>query len=222
MSRMNICLLKEKLELNVLRKDNEQMKRAKKKLQSSGDELFYTGVLTKNIPDQKRIDALASLPLPYAKKNMDDDERKFGWSVLPSCLIPILREDMCLTDNTIQRMCIADPEHADIDYGIWQTESYDNEHNISLSLISCCIKDDLQQTLGELALRVSFVRKLPFLEVARHLAELRKNNKLGYFQELSTGDMYYKHWHPSEQFIGSESRGLSDTALNLLHAESEI
>lgn len=198
------------------------MNRARKKKRNADDGPFYTRVLARNIPNQKRMDALASLPLPYSKKNMDDDERKFGWSILPSCLIPILREDMCLTDNTIQQMCIADPEHADIDYGIWQTESYDNEHNISLSLISCCIKDDLQQTLGELALRVAFVRKLPFLEVARHLVELRRDNKLGYFQELSSGDMYYKHWHPSEQFEGAEKQGLSTTALSLLYSNSEI
>lgn len=200
----------------------QKMKRTRKKMKNSDDEFFYTGILTKNAPSQKRLEALASLPLPYSQKNMDDDERKFGWSVLPSCLIPILREDMCLTDNTIQQMCIADPDHADIDYGIWQTESYDNEHNISLSLISCCIKDDLQQTLGELALRVAFVRKLPFLEVARHLTELRRDDKLGYFQELSSGEMYYKHWHPSEQYEGEEKRGLSNAALNLIYSESEI
>ena len=157
-----------------------------------------------------RSDELASIPLPYKDKKMDDDERKYGWNILPTELIPLLRDDMTLSDNRMRLMCDADQEHAYFDVGHWATDPYDVQNNISLALISSCIKDDYNQTLGQLALRVAFLRRLPFLEVARHLTELCKQNKLGYFKKGLEGEHYYTRWHPSTECSEQVLKGLTN------------
>lgn len=185
------------------------------------EDAFYHPTGRKSRQDV-RADALASLPLPYSDKKMDNDERKFGWSILPTSLIPLLNNDMTLSENTIRLMCDADRRHADYDVGYWSTDSYNSEGNISLVLISCCIKDDIDQTLGELALRVAFIRKLPFLEVARHLVELRRENKLGYFKTTSEGDFYYAHWYPASECRRQEIGGLPHDLQSLLFCKDDI
>ena len=167
--------------------------------------------LKRKIRSDTRKALLELLPLPYRDKKLDDDDRAFGWNVLPTALIPLLLEDMTLSDNTIRLMCEADKKHADIDMGVWKTDPYDNQNNTSLVLIACCIKDDIHQTLGQLALCVSYLRKLPFLEVARHLAELNKENKLGYFKDTSQHDHCFVRWYPATEYQGASSiKGLSD------------
>lgn len=149
---------------------------------------------------QRRVEALTSLPLPYCTSQGGETiiSRRGYWKVLPDCLIPLLRNDLHLSANTLHMMCSADPEHADYDAGQWSVDPYDGDNNTSLVLISSCINEDLEQSLGELALRVAYIRQLPFLEVARHLTELRDRHILGYFAETPNGEIYFRLWTPDE------------------------
>lgn len=49
------------------------------------------------------------------------------------------------------------------------------------ALISMCIKEDLQQTAGELALRLVNEKQIPYASAAYVVAWLRQNGKLYYF-----------------------------------------
>lgn len=149
---------------------------------------------------QRRVEALTSLPLPYCTSQGGETiiSRRGYWKVLPDCLIPLLRNDLHLSANTLHMMRRADPEHADYDAGHWSVDPYNGDDNASLVLISSCINEDLEQSLGELALRVAYIRQLPFLEVARHLTELRDQHILGHFVETPKGEICFRLWTPDE------------------------
>lgn len=62
----------------------------------------------------------------------------------------------------------------------------------SYTLISMCIKEDLQQTAGELALRLAKEKQIPYTSTAYVVALLRQNGRLYYFD----GDKSICFWKP--------------------------
>lgn len=152
---------------------------------------------TRMSKEARRAADLSTLPLPYKGEKRTANANRHTWRGLPDALIPLLREDFTLSDNTMRLMMQADPDHADYDEGNWSEDVYDSENNTSLVLLSMCIREDLKQTLGELALRVMYVKGVPYLEAARHVVALYKERKLGFFTTSAIGEFVFHFWEPS-------------------------
>lgn len=65
---------------------------------------------------------------------------------------------------------------------IWKV----GEMEITTALISMCIKEDLNQTLTELASRVAVDKCRPLGESLAVLRELEEQGKLGYYNDFGT------------------------------------
>ena len=64
---------------------------------------------------------------------------------------------------------------------IWALEFYNPEKNRTFALISLCIKDDFDQSIEQLALKLSAYKCRPPAECLKVLKRLRSINKLGYY-----------------------------------------
>lgn len=68
----------------------------------------------------------------------------------------------------------------------------------SLALISGCIQDDKNQTLGQLAVRVAYYKQIDPHEALSKLRLLRRNKMLGYY-EYSLGGFIWTSWEPKKK-----------------------
>lgn len=85
------------------------------------------------------------------------------------------------------------PEYSPIQEGSWNMKP----GSISYALISLCIKDDPQQTAGELAVRLATEKKISFTSAAYVVWFLREKNRL-YFYDNN----YSIHLWTPRIFIG--------------------
>ena len=79
---------------------------------------------------------------------------------------------------------------------IWKVDRRSNKRNITLATISMCIKDDMNQSLEELAERVAECKARPFGESLAVLRELSENGKLGYYDNVT---MVFRKWEPGRK-----------------------
>ena len=77
---------------------------------------------------------------------------------------------------------------------VWQIDREDPENNITIAVISMCIKDYLNQTMRELAIRVAEVKCRPVGECQAVLTELLNKGELGYYSPTITRD--WTMWSP--------------------------
>ncbi len=68
---------------------------------------------------------------------------------------------------------------------IWSLNFYEPDKNITYAVISMCIKEDFDQTLEQLATRVSACKARPKAECLRILRNLSDCGKLGYYDDYS-------------------------------------
>lgn len=66
---------------------------------------------------------------------------------------------------------------------IWAISEEKSSKTRTLALISMCIKEDMSQSIEELAERVAENKQRPYAECLAVLRELRKKGKLGYYDE---------------------------------------
>lgn len=68
---------------------------------------------------------------------------------------------------------------------VWSLDFYEPTRNITYAVISMCIKEDLEQSLDELATRLSRCKERPRSECLRVLRELSLCGKLGYYDDYT-------------------------------------
>ncbi len=84
---------------------------------------------------------------------------------------------------------------------IWSLDFYDPQQSITYALISICIKEDFDQSLEQLAMRLSIWKSRPIRECMRVLRKLKKTGKLGYYDESRV----FRTWNGEEQGYGLET-----------------
>ena len=78
------------------------------------------------------------------------------------------------------------------DNRIWKV----GELEVTTALISMCIKEDLNQTLTELASRVAVDKCRPLGESLAVLRELESRGRLGYYEDIG---MTWVPWEPKTE-----------------------
>ena len=78
----------------------------------------------------------------------------------------------------------------------WAVDPGDPNNNSTLPVISMCIKDDMNQTLSELAERVAKCKCRPVGECLAVLRELKKKGHLGYFISDEESGFLLRKWEP--------------------------
>ncbi len=86
---------------------------------------------------------------------------------------------------------------------IWALEFFNPEKNRTFALISMCIKDDYNQSIEELAGRLSELKARPPHECLSVLRKLSQKGKLGYYDS----NMVFRLWTETEAYNGLESFG---------------
>ena len=82
----------------------------------------------------------------------------------------------------------------------WALDFHDPENNRTFALISMCIKDDFDQSIEELAVKVSFCKSRPYSECLRILKRLSFYGKLGYYDS----ELIFRAWSGREGKHGLE------------------
>lgn len=83
---------------------------------------------------------------------------------------------------------------------IWSLEFYNPDRNRTFALISMCIKDDFNQSIRQLALRLSVYKSRPPMECLNILRMLKNAGRLGYYDS----DRVFRTWHGEEAGYGLE------------------
>ncbi len=83
---------------------------------------------------------------------------------------------------------------------IWSLAFYNPYHNVTYALISTCIKEDFNQSMEQLALRLSIWKSRPVGECLRVLRRLKKSGRLGYYDE----NYIFRTWNGEECGYGLE------------------
>ncbi len=80
---------------------------------------------------------------------------------------------------------------------VWSVNFYDPKKNRTFALISMCIKENYNQSLSELAFRLSVNKSRPVAECLRVLKKLEASGKLGYYDE----NRMFRKWESKEDYI---------------------
>ena len=86
---------------------------------------------------------------------------------------------------------------------IWALDFFNPEKNRTFALISMCIKDDYNQSIYELAEKLSILKSRSFDECLAILGRLAKSGKLGYYDS----NLIFRLWSGTEVKNGLESLG---------------
>lgn len=84
---------------------------------------------------------------------------------------------------------------------VWALEFYNPKKNRTFALISMCIKEDFEQTVEQLALRLSVAKCRPPMECLTVLRHLQQRGKLGYYDSET---LMFRTWHGEEEGNGLE------------------
>ncbi len=84
---------------------------------------------------------------------------------------------------------------------VWALEFFNPEKNRTFALISMCIKDDYNQSMADLAKKLSLLKSRPFEECLSVLGGLARNGKLGYYDS----NLIFRLWSGTEVENGLES-----------------
>ncbi|MBQ9986378.1 MAG: hypothetical protein IJP38_08745 [Oscillospiraceae bacterium] len=84
----------------------------------------------------------------------------------------------------------------------WALQFYEPDKNRSYALISMCIKENPDQSIEQLALRLSANKGRPPSECLEVLMTLRETGKLGYYDDISR---VFRTWHEKEASYGLEN-----------------
>ena len=81
----------------------------------------------------------------------------------------------------------------------WAVDPGDPFNNSTLAVISMCIKEDMNQTLEELAERVKKCKRRPVDECLAVLKELKEKGHLGFFVWDGKSGFCYKKWEEGKK-----------------------
>lgn len=81
----------------------------------------------------------------------------------------------------------------DLHRGCWEIDA---TTSVTLAHISICIHEDIEQTLADLALRVSIDKQIYLGETAEILCKLRNSKRLIHFIENENGIITQQTWTP--------------------------
>lgn len=84
---------------------------------------------------------------------------------------------------------------------VWALEFYNPMKNRTFALISMCIKEDFEQSMEELALKVAINKGRPPMEALAVLRSLKESGMLGYYDS----DYVFRRWHGEEAGYGLEN-----------------
>lgn len=85
---------------------------------------------------------------------------------------------------------------------VWSLDFYDPDHNRTFALISMCIKEDFEQSIEQLALRLSAYKYVPPSECLEVLIGLKNSGKLGYYDD---NNKLFRTWNGEETGYGLEN-----------------
>lgn len=77
---------------------------------------------------------------------------------------------------------------------VWALEFFNPEKNRTFALISMCIKDNLNQSINDLAKQLSLLKSRPFEECLGVVRKLAKSGKLGYYDS----NLIFRLWSGTE------------------------
>lgn len=83
---------------------------------------------------------------------------------------------------------------------VWALEFYNPIKSRTFALISMCIKEDFEQSLEQLALRVAINKGRPPMEALTVLRSLKEQGMLGYYDS----DHVFRRWYGEEAGYGLE------------------
>jgi len=83
---------------------------------------------------------------------------------------------------------------------VWSLDFYDPANNRTYALISMCIKEDFEQSLEKLALRLSTEKGVHPTECLSVLLDLREAGRLGCYDD----SLIFRMWHGEEAGYGLE------------------
>ena len=84
----------------------------------------------------------------------------------------------------------------------WAIDFYNPAANRTFALISMCIKDDFQQSIEELALRVAKYKSVSQASALKVLLYLKKRGLLGYYDNIT---LHFLKWKETEVINGLEN-----------------
>lgn len=84
---------------------------------------------------------------------------------------------------------------------IWSLDFFNPSNNRTYALISMCIKEDFDQSIEQLALRLAADKCRKPTECLSVLRRLRKSGRLGYYDESRV----FRMWHGEEAGYGLEN-----------------
>ena len=82
------------------------------------------------------------------------------------------------------------------DWYVWAVDPFDPKNSSTSALISMCIKEDMKQTLKELAARVSEYKNRPYKECLAVIRDMAARGTLGYFECDDVRGYYFAKWEP--------------------------
>lgn len=83
----------------------------------------------------------------------------------------------------------------------WSLDFYNPCDNRTFALISMCIKDDFDQSIEQLALRLAMYKDVSPVEALQKLRALRGCGRLGYYDDKT---LFFRTWHGKEAGYGLE------------------
>lgn len=105
----------------------------------------------------------------------------------------IVSADPDLSEETIRALLALLPE----DRPKYEFYFYDDdEFDTGLTLVSSCIKDNLDASMAELVARYADMRRVPFAIAAEALNKLRKTKGLTYFKKIDDTRYTKVKWEP--------------------------
>lgn len=84
----------------------------------------------------------------------------------------------------------------------WALDFYNPAGNRTFALISMCIKDDFDQSIAELALRVAAYKSVSPAKAQEVLLHLKKRGQLGYYDDKT---LHFVKWKETEETDGLEN-----------------
>ncbi len=73
---------------------------------------------------------------------------------------------------------------------VWAVDPFSQDKSVTSALISMCIKEDFNQTLLELARKLSELKDRPQSECLAVLRDLKKRGHLGYWDDSFTFNLW--------------------------------
>lgn len=103
---------------------------------------------------------------------------------------------------------------------VWAVNPFDAKNSVTCAVISMCIKEDYNQTLPELAERLSELKERPVSECRAVLRDMKKRGTLGYFVCDDNNGFYFRRWEPGRKKKNRGQKG--DVLINAIETYDEI